>query len=152
MAAYVLMKPLVSELDYFIECLKELRRLRRDESLSAADEFKKEMAEYFRLPEDMQSVFVHDTLLRLAKTPAGSSSKRKDEALTAIHNMQKGDRFTLFGRPCLFRWHTGRREHPREGFFEYVYADYTTAYRSLDYNEAWHYVTEGDMVIDVLRT
>jgi hypothetical protein len=109
------------------------------------------MIEYFRLPPDMESVFIHDTLLRLASTPAGTSSNRKDEHLTALHAMENGDRFTLYGTPCIFRYHTGRREHPREGFFEYVYENHLTSYRTLEYNEAWTLITEGDMILHVPR-
>ena len=141
-----------TELDYYITCLKELRRLRREVGLVAADDFKKEMLNYFRLPFDMDSVFIEDALLRLADTPAGTSKDRQDEYLTYIHNMQRGDQFTLYGRPCLFRYHTGRRDHPLDGFFEFVYEEAPASYRTLDYNEAWTLATEGKLVIDVLRT
>lgn len=141
-----------TELDYYITCLKEVRRLRQEVGLVAADDFKKDMLTYFRIPFDMDSVFIEEVLLRLADTPAGTSQNRNDEYLNYIHNMRKGDSFTLYGRACLFRYHTGRREHLLDGFFEYVYEEAPSAYRTLDYNEAWTLATEGKLVLDVLRT
>ena len=146
------MKELQTELEYYVECIKELRRIRREVGLAAADAFKQEMREYFRIPRDMDSVFIDDTLLRLASTPAGTSTGRMDEHLKAIHAMEKGDAFWLHGRKCIFLYHTGRRDHPREGFFEFTYADNRAAYRTMDYNDAWSLLTDGDMVIDVVRT
>jgi hypothetical protein len=145
------MKPLQSELDYLIQSIKELRRLRRDVGLAEADKFKKEMQEYFRLDSEMMSVFIHDALLRLDATPAGTSSKRYDTLLTQIHRMQRGDLFRLGKQECTFRWHTGRREHPQEGFFEYVYNNDLTNVRSMDYNKAWSLLMEGEMEIHVQR-
>lgn len=145
-------KPLKTELDYLIECIHELRRIRKHVGLAEADKFKKEMQEYFRLNNDMMSVFIHDALLRLDATAAGTSSNRKDTLLCQIHNMERGDMFRLNRQECTFRWHTGRREHPREGFFEYVYNGDLTNIRSLDYNTAWTMLQEGEMEIYVPRS
>jgi hypothetical protein len=138
-----------TELDYFIFCLKELSRL-RETSLVEADKFKKEMLEYFRLPYEMDSVFINDALLRLADTPAGTSKGRNDEYLKQLHAMENGDSFELYDRACVFRYHM-RGEHPLDGFFEYVYEESRSSYRTLNYNEAWSLLTDGKMVLHVPR-
>jgi hypothetical protein len=140
-------KILRTELDFLVESVRTMRKIRETQGLTAAEAFQKKMEEYFRLNSDMRKTFVYDDILRLADIEAGTSSPRSDNVLKSVHEMRSGDRFEIDGRICLFVRHMRPNGLDlRDGFFEYQYEG-ASSYYPLDYNAAWTMITEGRMTI-----
>jgi hypothetical protein len=144
MHAQKVMPRLLTELDFFVEALKELQQLKRKGEDTRAFQF--EMQVYFRLPQEM-SQSVYDCLLRLSETTAGTSTTRSFELLDDINNLKTGDIFYFEGRQCVFYRHF-RFVDQRYGFFEYEETTQPLVTKHLDYEDAWSALAEGRMSIE----
>lgn len=133
---------LTTELEFLVECIKEMRRIQKEHGFVAAQVFRGKMEHYFRLPLDVRSSFVYDELVRLDNLAAGSLKERDDRVLMRIHDMHEGQYFRLDGQLCTFKAHTAPSSDPRDGFFEYACEG---EIRIMEYNDCWTYCTEGRM-------